>query len=53
MDNKPNKNPNDNRNKRNLNGLLTLIGWALLLTVVLQYLYTSLGSSSESAMWTR
>ena len=49
MDNKPNKNPNDNRNKRNLNGLLTLIGWALLLTVVLQYLYTSLGSSSESA----
>ena len=46
MDNKPN---NDNRNRKNLNSLLTLVGWALLLTVLLQYLYTALGNSGESA----
>ena len=36
QNNKPNK--NDNKNKKNLNGLLMLLGWAVVLTVVFNYL---------------
>ena len=48
MDNNQNKNNQDNKNKRNLNSLLVLVGWALLLTVALQYLNNYLGSPSSS-----
>ncbi len=37
MDNN-NKNQNDNKNKKNINGLLILVIWAIVLTVVFNYL---------------
>ena len=38
MDNNNNKPNNRNdKNKRNLNGLFTLLIWALILTIALQY----------------
>ena len=33
-----NKNSNQNKNKKNFNGLLMLLGWAVVLTVVFNYL---------------
>ena len=38
MDNNQNKNDRDNKNKRNMSALLTLVLWALVLTIGLQYL---------------
>ena len=38
MDNNQNNNPNNNKNKKNVNGLLILVAWAIVLTVVFNYL---------------
>ena len=49
MDNNQNKNDRDNKNKRNMSALLTLVLWALVLTIGLQYLNSYLGSPRSSA----
>ena len=49
MDNNQNKNDRDNKNKRNMSALLTLVLWALVLTIGLQYLNNYLGSPRSSA----
>ncbi len=50
MDNNNNKPNNRNdKNKRNLNGLFTLLVWALVLTIALQYLNVYLGDSTRSS----
>ena len=48
MDNNQNKDNKNNKNRNSLNILLTLVGWALLLTVALQYLNLYLGSPRSS-----
>ena len=48
MDNQ-NKNPNNNKNKKNLNGLLILVAWAVVLTVVFNYLSAYSRQASTAA----
>ena len=53
QNNRNDRNPNDNkgggdRNRKNLNGLIILIGWALVLTVGLNWLSVYLTSSEEA-----
>jgi len=38
MNDNHNKNSNHNKNKKNLNGLLIMVAWALVLTVAFNYL---------------
>ncbi len=38
MNNDQKKNPNNNPNKRNFNGLIILLAWAAILTIGLNYL---------------
>jgi len=58
MDNNQNNNQNNNnRNKKNLNGLLILVVWAVVLTVVFNYLSSasrqaSVESSTHEIMYT-
>ena len=46
--NKPDNNRND-KNKRNMNGLLHLVAWALVLTIGLQYLHIYMGNNNRAA----
>ncbi len=45
-----NQNRNDNKNKKNLNGLLILLGWAVALTVVFNYLSAYSREASNAAI---
>ena len=45
-----NQNRNDNKNKKNLNGLLILLGWAVVLTVVFNYLSAYSREASNAAI---
>ena len=46
--NKPDNNRND-KNRRNMNGLLHLVAWALVLTIGLQYLHIYMGKNTPKA----
>ena len=46
--NKPDNNRND-KNRRNMNGLLHLVAWALVLTIGLQYLHIYMGKNNPKA----
>ena len=49
MDNNQNNNQNHNKNKRNMNGLLILVIWAVVLTVVFNYLSSASRQASVEA----
>ena len=49
MDNNQNKNSNNNKNKRNINGLLILVAWAVVLTIVFNYLSATSRQASSTA----
>ena len=49
MDNNQNNNQNNNRNRKNINGLLILVGWAVVLTVVFQYLSATSKEAASTA----
>ena len=49
MDNNQNNNPNNNKNKKNVNGLLILVAWAIVLTVVFNYLSAASRQANTAA----
>ena len=50
MNDNQNKNSNNNKNRKNLNGLLILLAWAVVLTVLFNYLsvYSKQAASAET-----
>ena len=49
MNDNHNKNSNHNKNKKNLNGLLIMVAWALVLTVAFNYLSAYSRQASTAA----
>ena len=48
--NSPNKKNGDNKKNKNLKGFLTLVAWALVLTVALNFLSAYAGNRSNTSL---